>query len=224
MGSYTVGLDLGQTDFTALAVVERVLVPPGTMDVDTYADRMHRPGVGRPVQEHHVRHLARWPVGTPYPEVVEQVGHLMRRPPLHTDGLLVIDRTGVGVAVMDMFTEAWRTGRLAGVTRPVGVTITGGDHGTDFNVPKSDLMGAVQATLQAGSLRIAPGPLVPVLQRELLQFRQKITPAGRTTYDTPRREGEGHGDLVMALALALVWPNSLRKPDLIDRETTAARA
>lgn len=109
----------------------------------------------------------------------------MRRPPLSTDALLVIDRTGVGVAVMDMFTEAWRDGRLAGITRPVGVTITGGDHGTDYNVPKSDLMGAVQATLQAGTLRIAPGPLVPVLQKELLAFRQKISATGRTTYDAP---------------------------------------
>lgn len=48
--------------------------------------------------------------------------------------------------------------------------------------------------------------------------RQKITVSGRATYDTPRREGEGHGDLVMALALALAVPNTLRKPDLIDRE------
>lgn len=104
MGSYTVGLDLGQTDFTALAVVERVLTPPGNLTVDAW-ERMRldgRPGIGRPVEEHHVRHLARWPMGTPYPEVVEQVGSLMRRPPLATDALLVIDRTGVGVAVMDM--------------------------------------------------------------------------------------------------------------------------
>lgn len=218
MGSYTVGLDLGQSDFTALAVVERVHTPPGDLTVDVYEHLAGRTGVGRPVTEHHVRHLQRWPQGTPYPEVVEQVGRLMRRPPLATDGLLIIDRTGVGVAVMDMFRAAYRDGRLAGATHPVGVTITGGDHGTDFNVPKADLMGAVQATLQAGTLRIAAGPLVPVLQKELLQFRQKISVAGRTTYDTPRREGEGHGGLVMALALALVWPNSLRKPYLIDRE------
>ncbi|WP_122263866.1 hypothetical protein [Ornithinimicrobium cerasi] len=145
----------------------------------------------------------------------------MRRPPLSTDALPVIDRTGVGVAVMDMFTEAWRDGPMAGITRPVGVTITGGDHGTDYNVLESDLMGAVQATLQGGRLRIAPGPLVPVLQKELLAFRQKISAAGRTTYDAPRREGEGHGDLVMALALALVWPNTMRKPDRIDREHPA---
>lgn len=218
MGSYTVGLDLGQNDYTALAVVERVLVPPGDLTVEAYEHMAGRTGVGRPVAEHHVRHLQRWPQGTPYPEIVQQVGRLMRRAPLATDGLLIIDRTGVGVAVMDMFRAAYRDGALAGSTWPVGVTITGGDHGTDFNVPKADLMGAVQTVLQAGRLRIAAGPLVEQLQRELLAFRQKISAAGRTTYDHPRREGEGHGDLVMALALALVWPNRLRKPDLIDRE------
>ncbi len=53
---------------------------------------------------------------------------------------------------------------------------------------------------------------------EAFSRRQKITVSGRATYDTPRREGEGHGDLVMALALALAVPNTLRKPDLIDRE------
>ena len=216
MGSYTVGLDLGQNDYTALAVVERVLTPPGTLTVDGYERMAGR--VGRPVAEPRVVHLQRWPQGTPYPEVVAQVGRLMRRPPLATDGLLVIDRTGVGVAVMDMFREAYRDGTLAGCTLPVGVTITGGEHGTDFNVPKADLMGAVQSVLQGGRLRIAPGPLVDVLQKELLAFRQKISAAGRTTYDHPRREGEGHGDLVMALALALVWPNTMRRPDLVDRE------
>lgn len=68
--------------------------------------------------------------------------------------------------------------------------------------------------MQWGRLRVAL--LVQQLERELLAFRQKISVAGRATYDTPRREGEGHGDLVMALALAL--PNTIRKPDLIDRE------
>lgn len=39
--------------------------------------------------------------------------------------------------------------------------------------------------LKSGRLRVAPGPLVDVLQREMLAFRQKITPSGRTQYDTP---------------------------------------
>lgn len=122
---------------------------------------------------------------------------------------------------MDMFTEAWRNGRIAGVTCPLGLTITGGEQGNGFDtIPKADLMGALQATLQAGTLRIAPGPVVDVLQKELLAFRQKILPSGRTTYDVPRREGEGHGDLVMALALALVWPNTLRRSDLLDHDQT----
>lgn len=219
MGSFTIGLDLGQQDFTALVVVERLLVPPGNLTVEG----LHRLAgrMVRPVEEYHVVHMARWPLGTAYPDIVNDVGRLTRRPPLSTDGLLVVDRTGVGTAVMDMFREAWRDGRLAGAHQPIGVTITGGEHGNGWNLPKADLISAVQTTLQSGRLRVAPGPLVDVLQREMLAFRQKITPSGRTQYESPRREGEGHGDLVMALALALAVPNTIRRPDLIDREAPA---
>lgn len=56
MGSYTVGLDLGQTDFTALAVVERVHTPPDGMTVEQWERRAATPAARRPVVEHHVRH------------------------------------------------------------------------------------------------------------------------------------------------------------------------
>lgn len=218
MASYTIGLDLGQHDFTALAVVERVHVPPGTLSVEAYEHLASRPGTHRPIEQYHVKHLQRWPLGTPYPQIVAGVGRLTRTPPLDTEALLAFDGTGVGTAVADLFRTAWRNGEVAGCHSPIGVTITGGEKGNGWNIPKADLMGALQVALQSGRLRVAPGPLVDTLQKEMLSFRQKISAAGRATYDTPRREGEGHGDMVMALALALAVPNTLRKPDLIERD------
>ena len=82
---YIVGLDLGQAqDPTALAVIERSRASDGA----SYA----------------VRHLKRWPLRTAYTEIVEEVTTLLRRPPLRdTVAALVVDATGVGSAVVDLF-------------------------------------------------------------------------------------------------------------------------
>src|SRR5262249_60985234 len=82
---YFLGLDLGQTrDFTALAVLERSpLTNAGTaLDKPDYA----------------LRHLHRFPQGTPYTEIVPAVAAMVRCGPL-AESPLVVDQTGVGRAV-----------------------------------------------------------------------------------------------------------------------------
>jgi hypothetical protein len=109
MTTFTVGLDLGQSqDFTAICVLERVparCAVPSERAEDWY--------------EFHVRHLERPALGTRYPAIVERVRTLLDTPPLTMRTPLVVDRTGVGAAVTDMFPAAglW----------PHAVTITGGD-------------------------------------------------------------------------------------------------
>lgn len=44
-----------------------------------------------------------------------------------------------------------------------------------------------------------------------MAYRMKITTAGRASYDIARKEGEGHGDLLMATALALQFSVPYRK-------------
>ena len=103
---FFIGLDLGQTqDFSALAVVERSSGTPA----------------------HYVcRHLHRWPLGTGYPQIVEDVRTLVTTndargtPPLRY-AKLVVDATGVGKPVADMVKLV---PELAG--RVVSVVITGG--------------------------------------------------------------------------------------------------
>src|SRR6266851_9529334 len=84
--------------------------------------RDDRAGAGRRFRKvHHmsdiyqVGHLERMPLGTPYPGIVAHVGRLLGKLP---DPELVIDYTGVGRPVFDLFT-------YAGIS-PVGVLITGG--------------------------------------------------------------------------------------------------
>jgi hypothetical protein len=82
-------LDLGQAhEFTALAVLERPVVT------------LHDPrGWRRPAYS--LRHLQRWPISTPYPEMFRDLVELMQQPVFH-DLSLVIDQTGVGKAVVHL--------------------------------------------------------------------------------------------------------------------------
>ena len=80
---YIAGLDIGQAnDPSALCVIERV------------GPRLH------------VRHLERLPLGLPYPAQVERVAGVLDRPPLVGHVRLVLDATGVGRPVLDLFDES----------------------------------------------------------------------------------------------------------------------
>lgn len=194
---FYVGLDLGQSaDYTALAVVHSVhtRTPDGQM-----------------AKGLHLRHLERYPLRTPYPEIVENVAALIRdeklspteydpsrgryssRPPA-----LVVDNTGVGVAVTDLL-------KGKGL-RFMPVTITGGDEahktGRNWRVPKRDIVAALEVPFHTGELKVAEGlSLWPVLREELLNFRRKIDL--KTAHDSYEHWREAdHDDLVLATALA----------------------
>lgn len=217
MSAITVGLDLGQAqDYTALVVVERVMVLPPGVELADYHRRPHEHTLR---EEHHVRALRRWELATPYPVVVADVARLMGAEALR-DAVLFFDGSGVGRAVRDLLRQAYAEEPF-GAFHPIAITATGGIQRNGWHIPKADLLAAVQVQLQQGTLRIADRlPLGDVLERELGGFRQTITSSGRATYDIQRRAGEGHGDLVSALALALISPNWIAHPRVIATEST----
>lgn len=196
---FVIGLDLGQMqDFSALAIIER-----NDVEID---------GIGGSAMEKHLhlRHLERCPIGTSYPQVVEKVAKLMATPPLDGNCILVIDATGVGRAVVDMFRKAY--------LRPVAVTITAGNKvtrdGTEFGVPKRDLIGVLEASLQTGRFKVARElPDAKTLMDEMLNLKRKVTLAGHDTYEA-WREGQ-HDDLVLAAALAAWYAERHIRPRLI---------
>jgi hypothetical protein len=186
LSNFVIGLDLGQAqDYTALAILERIAQYDG-------AFREKPPML-------HCRHLERYALGTRYPAIVTAVGDMLERP-LLKGADLVIDATGVGRAVCDMFTAA--------KIPHMRVLVTAGDdvneEGGYFKVPKRDLAGAVQAPLQDHRLKFADGlALGPTLVTEMLNFKVKITAAANDTYGA-WREGE-HDDLIFAVMLACWW-------------------
>lgn len=200
MSKYFIGLDLGQSaDSTAIAVSERI-APPATTLPPSYL----------------CGHLERLPLGTHYPAIVEFVGKLMQTPELKGQSTLVIDATGVGRPVCDMFTQAG--------LEHVAVTITGGDRvnfeGGAARVPKRILVSTLQVLLQSKRLDVAPHMLREILIQELLAFQVTISEAANDCYEG--RKG-AHDDMVLAIALSTwrgEWPVA---PTLPPAPTSATR-
>jgi hypothetical protein len=226
MERWCIGLDLGQTnDYSALSIVS---APQGVREA-----------------QHNVPWLQRWPLGTPYPTIVgDTVALVARLAAQHPQALrmLVVDATGVGRPVVDLFTQ--RHVRLAASL--VAATITGGSQasfaprpggGQEWHLPKRELVSAMQLLLQSRRVHIAPAlPEAATLAAELQNFQVKITAAANDTYGA-WREGT-HDDLVLATALpcwALLhgrWPQPFRPavggerarldgPPLTDKEMVA---
>ena len=89
--NYFLGLDLGQAaDYSALAILE--------------TERAGREAVYR------CRHLQRWPLRTPYPQIVSDVVRVARSKELRIGRsalpVLAVDATGVGPPVVDLIRAA----------------------------------------------------------------------------------------------------------------------
>jgi hypothetical protein len=119
---------------------------------------------------------------------------------------LVVDNTGVGRALTDLF-------KSKGI-RFKAVTIPAGEHAHyangSWHVPKRDLVAALEVPLQTGTLKVAEGlKLWPTLRQEMLNFRRKINL--KTAHDSYEHWRESdHDDLVLAATLAC-WGATRRK-------------
>jgi len=225
---YYLGLDLGQSrDYSALAIIEEQLyIGEAWANEVLYREDYEKglsagwvsPAAMGPYQAGHalrlsheygrpaevplaVRHLERFELGTKYTDVVDRVAALVRSEPLRNmPAVLLVDKTGVGAAVLDSFTHAG-IGTVA-ITLHGGSSINRDPQRAGFRVPKRDLVTVTQVLLQNGRLRVASGlPEAETLKKELLNFRVKIDP--KTAHDSYEhwRESE-HDDLVLAVSMA----------------------
>lgn len=192
---WIVSADLGQSvDPTAICVLHHSVTPLATWTKipERNLQRQDR------VERYDVRHLERLPLGWPYPEQVQYVANILSRPPLAAlKPELVIDQTGVGAAVGDIFD-------VAGL-RPVRISITAGKEATrqpaGWHCAKSILISGLDAALHLKTLRIAAKLSdAGALQEELKDFQRSVSAAGRATYAA--RVGK-HDDLVLAVAIAI---------------------
>jgi Terminase RNaseH-like domain len=212
MGNAFVGLDLGQAqDYTALLALDQfrpapVVQPEPVVRGDgqmRYSQQRAR--VVLQPAHYECRHIERFPLGTAYPQVVDAVVARMRIPALR-HAVIVVDGTGVGRPVVDLFRA--RGLRLAPVLITAGAQATYDEFGY-WHVPKRELVSTVQILLQSDRLKIARAlPEAQTLIQELLSFEAKITMVANDTYGE-WRAGK-HDDLVLALALALWYAERIR--------------
>lgn len=196
---YFAGLDVGQlADPTALAIVERSL-RLGPQGITPWFD---------------VRHLERVPLRTPYPQMVEGVRE--RLEVLKEHCVLLIDATGVGRGIVDLFRQAWTVWDattqqpviLPQKPRIVSVTLTGGTETRhpvwhEWHVPKREVITPLLLALQRQRIRIAASlPDAQTLLAEARNFQYRI----KQSHDEYGAWREGtHDDLVLATAMAIWW-------------------
>jgi hypothetical protein len=196
---YFVGLDLGMgADPTALAVLERRQIEPND-----------KPDQRQP--PYSLRHLHRFAPGTGFPAIAEEVGTLLRTPPL-PGARLLIDYTGVGWAVLGLILGS--LGNRVDCTLTAVRMIAGHGESNPANgemvVAKTNLIGTVQVLLQSRRLHIASDLHdARLLVRELENYRPKVI---LSTTDVLQWRDGAHDDLILAVALA-AWggERSLRR-------------
>jgi hypothetical protein len=183
---YVIGLDLGQvSDPSALCLLEQ---------------RERQDGAKR-VNDFVCPYLRRWPLGTPYPQVVRDVVSFAATLPLPA---LVLDGTGVGRAIADEFRRA-----RPAVSALVIASITGGTQTVrhpngEYTVAKRELAGSLRSVLEGRRIKIARRLKEGVnLMRELQTFSVKISATAHESYEALR--SSDHDDLAVAVALALWW-------------------
>lgn len=153
------GLGVDQAhQFTALAILERSQAKTGDLP-----DRASR--------HYAVRHLERWPVGTPYTAIRARPVELFAKPPLR-HSLLAVSVTAVERPVLDLL----RRWTIAAQIKPL--TITTGHRASHEDggwlVPKKGLVSVLQVLLQRRRLKIASElPEVEALLPELTTFQAK---------------------------------------------------
>jgi len=179
------GLDLGMmSDFTALAILRQ----------DTIASE------GKRLRRYACLHLQRW-LGVDYPTIAGELDDMFAS--LSPPATLVIDETGVGIAV----TQILRRAKLP-IAKLRGITITAGHQVNDrpdggYNVPKKQLVSAGQAKLQTGQLDIHPKLKdAAALRKELATFTAKIRLNATESFEAWRESDKD--DLVFACCMA-IW-------------------
>jgi len=186
MDRIIIGLDLGQqNDYSVLTIVNLTLAK----------DHMSKVLYSVPF-------IKRYPLKTNYSYIVDDIFLLTTKFEVLTDAMLVVDNTGVGRPVVDMFRERG--------AKPLAITITGGSKTNwvskvEANVPKRDIVSCLQIVLQNKRLKIAKDLLlIPKLVDEFLAFKLRIVDSASNIKSIMEGSYGINDDIVMSIGIA-IW-------------------
>ncbi|TET97740.1 MAG: hypothetical protein E3J23_08660 [Candidatus Stahlbacteria bacterium] len=196
-------MDLGsENDYAAMGILERIekIRDPNIPTVNSRPIRSEKIMV---VSELHLKYLTRIPLKTTYPKICEMIKATVENPRYVGDIQLVVDRTGIGIPIMQIM--------YLYDLAPIGISITSGNsanstkHG--YNVPKRDIVTALVAAWQSGRFKMPPPEKMPIIEtfvEELQGFKMKIDQkTGHDSYEAWLEKI--HDDLVLAIGLGVWW-------------------
>ena len=220
---HVLGLDLGrQTDPSALALLQwrnaTVQSPKRAPSPDQEAalrgarllagePEPPPPTVSSPVEPtvYGIPTLRRWPLGTAYRVIAQDVTRFLGVLPATTSPPIVVcDATGVGLPITEMIGEEFVAQQvfvgLVAVVITCGSAVTAVQSG-QWRVAKKVLVSTMQVLMGNRRLHVARDqPDAEVLVAELGVFQEKITANANETFESWREKD--HDDLVLAVALA----------------------
>lgn len=195
----TFNVDLGnQGDFTAYST---------TFITEKFDDAPEVAGIKRIARDTRYYYwldmLERIPLGMSYPEIIRDVKNRMQAS-LLKNYRLVVDGTGVGLAILQMMYEEGLD--------PLGICITGGNSvgvwrdpkgkKIGYTVPKRDIIMNMQAIFTGRRISILPTAKdAKTFITELANYKLKISQNGTDTYEAWR--DKIHDDLVMSTGIGL---------------------
>lgn len=210
----TVGIDIGQiTDPTAISVAEvkqlhtgkyRYTEPPTPAFFDENWRQMLAPKDADPVMvsEYFIRHIQRLPLGMSYPEQAVYIAEMLCKPVFaHRQVRVLMDRTGVGMAVYD---DLRREISLKEEARGVMLKPVNFVHGERYNkttgsLGKAYLVSRLQSLLQRRCVHAPDTPEANATIEELKVYEIKVDNDGADTYGASTGK---HDDLATAMALS----------------------
>ncbi len=214
-----IGIDIGQkVDPTAVCVceIERREIEPSRMEFPkrgglfTTSDMIRIPAKFTDVYV--ARHIARLPLGTPYPDVARHVAELVDS--LVRRGIsrprIIVDSTGVGAPIVDILREA-----LKGRSRDlIAANFTHGDkftqndeyhprQGSTASVGKAYLVSRLQALLQTERIKLPDTAEARTLAKELQDYEIHVDQDANEKYGAFKVGS--HDDLVTSLGWCVVY-------------------
>lgn len=216
---FIAGLDIGQmSDPSAIVIVEREM----------------RLLYGRLEPYFFVGFLEQVPLQTPYPFMVRGTRARLEKIPHQT--ALIVDATGVGRTVVDLFRQGWtsydpvtmRPLTLPGKPSIVALTLTGSheprkiERWDEQHVPRLDIIMALMLALQQGRVQVAAGlDKLATLIEEARNFHWKRVKEDEDVYTQWRTNH--FGDLLFALAIAVWWGTQYAIRVIPGQQTTYAQ-
>jgi hypothetical protein len=205
---WTVSVDLGKSvDSTALAVIRNTVTPIEKWECF--------PTRRRWVQQRETRydllHLERFPLGMNYVAQAHRVAEILQREPLATvKPDLVLDQTGVGASVCDIFDAIGLRPHRVQITAGIEVTKPGP---RTHHVAKVALISKLESAMHTRELRVAAAlSEAAAFRDELRDFQRHVTASGNSTWSA--REGK-HDDIVLATALGVWFHTARPQPTIV---------